>query len=108
VGLKATHKAAVQELDRLFASLQHRAIALRHRVTRMAGTSRISRLAYTSGRNPAELRRFTQRDGFEAVKLSISENAQADAEFAACTTIAHADVMRDALNTFCKWNQFNT
>ena len=38
------------------------------------------------------------RDGFDAVELSIKENAQADAEFAAGATVAHADVMRDAMN----------
>ena len=42
--------------------------------------------------------RFVLRDGFDAVELSIKENAQADAEFAAGATVAHADVMSDALN----------
>jgi predicted transcriptional regulator len=59
--------------------------------------TRISRLALASGRSPAAILRFVLRDGFEAVELSIKENAQADAEFAAGATAAHADVMRDAL-----------
>ena len=42
--------------------------------------------------------RLVLRDGFDAVELSIKENAQADAEFAAGATVAHADVMRDAMN----------
>jgi predicted transcriptional regulator len=60
--------------------------------------TRISRLAHASGRSPAAMLRFVLRDGFEAVELSIKENAQADAEFASGATVAHADVMRDALN----------
>jgi hypothetical protein len=60
--------------------------------------TRISRLAHASGRSPAAMLRFVLRDGFEAVELSIRENAQSDAEFAADATVAHADVMRDALN----------
>ena len=42
--------------------------------------------------------RFVLRDGFDAVELSIKENAPADAKFAAGATVAHADVMRDALH----------
>jgi predicted transcriptional regulator len=60
--------------------------------------NRISRLAHASGRSPTVMLRFVLRDGFDAVELSINENAQADAEFAAGATVAHADVMRDALN----------
>jgi hypothetical protein len=60
--------------------------------------ARISRLAHASGRSPAAMRRFVLRDGFDAVERSIEENAQADADFAAGATAAHADVMRDALN----------
>ena len=60
--------------------------------------TRISRLALASGRSPAAMLRFVLRDGFDAVELSIKENAQADAEFAAGATVTHADVMRDALN----------
>jgi predicted transcriptional regulator len=60
--------------------------------------TRISRLAHASGRSPAAMLRFVLRDGFDAVELSIKENAQADAEFAAGATVAHADVMRNALN----------
>jgi hypothetical protein len=41
--------------------------------------------------------RFVLRDGFDAVELSIQENAQADAEFVAGATLAHTDVMCDAL-----------
>lgn len=59
--------------------------------------TRISRLAHASGRSPAAMLRFVLRDGFDAVELSIQENAQADAQFAAGATVAHADVMRDAL-----------
>jgi len=58
----------------------------------------INRLAQATGRSPATMLRFVLRDGFEAVELSIKENAQADAEFAAGATVAHDDVMRDALN----------
>ena len=61
--------------------------------------TRISRLAQASGRSPAAMLRFGLRDGFDAVERSIKENAQADAEFAAGATVAHEDVMRDALNT---------
>lgn len=61
--------------------------------------TRISRLAQASGRSPAAMLRFVLRDGFDAVERSIKENAQADAEFAAGATVAHEDVMRDALNT---------
>ncbi len=61
--------------------------------------NRISRLACASGRSPEALLRFVLRDGFEAVELSIQENAQADTEFAAGATVAHADVMRDALHS---------
>jgi len=64
-------------------------------------TQRISQLAHASGRSPAEVLRFVNRVGFEAVELSIKENAQADAEFAAGATVAHADVLRDALNAIC-------
>jgi predicted transcriptional regulator len=60
--------------------------------------TRISRLAHASGRSPAAMLRFVLRDGFDAVELSIKENAQADAEFAAGATVSHTDVMRDALN----------
>ena len=60
--------------------------------------TRISRLAQASGRSPAAMLRFVLRDGFDAVELSIKENAQADEEFAAGASVSHADVMRDALN----------
>ena len=60
--------------------------------------TRISRLAQTSGRSPAAMLRFVLRDGFDAVELSVKENAQADAEFAAGATVSHTDAMRDALN----------
>lgn len=59
--------------------------------------TKISRLAYASGRSPAAMLRFVLRDGFNAVELSIKENAQADAEFAAGAAVAHNKVMRDAL-----------
>ena len=59
--------------------------------------TRISRLAHASGRSPAAMLRFVLRDGFDAVEVSIKENAQADAQFATGATVAHADVMRDAL-----------
>jgi predicted transcriptional regulator len=59
--------------------------------------TRINRLALASGRSPAAMLRFVLRDGFDAVELSIKENAQADAQFAAGATVSHADVMRDAL-----------
>ena len=60
--------------------------------------TRISRLALASGRSPAAMLRFVLRDGFDAVELSIKENAQADAEFAAVASVPHAVVMRDAFN----------
>lgn len=60
--------------------------------------TRISRLAHTSGHSPAAMLRFVLRDGFDAVELSIKENAQADEQFAAGATVPHADVMRDALS----------
>ena len=60
--------------------------------------TRISRLAHASGRSPAAMLRLVLRDGFDAVELSIKENAQADAEFAAGATASHTDVMRDAMN----------
>lgn len=59
--------------------------------------TRISRLAQTSGRSPEAMLRFVLRDGFDAVELSIQENVQADAQFLAGATLAHVDVMRDAL-----------
>ncbi len=61
--------------------------------------TRISRLAQASGRSPAAMLRFVLRDGFDAVELSIKENAQADTEFAAGAMVTHAEVMRDALDT---------
>jgi hypothetical protein len=42
--------------------------------------------------------RFVLRDGFDAVELSIKENARADEQFAGRTTIAHTDVMREQLS----------
>lgn len=60
--------------------------------------TRINRLAHASGRSPAAMLRFVLRDGFDAVELSIKENVQADAQFAAGATVAHVDVMRGALN----------
>jgi predicted transcriptional regulator len=60
--------------------------------------TRISRLAHASGRSPAAMLRFVLRDGFDAVELSIKENALADEQFAAGATVSHADVMRDALS----------
>lgn len=59
--------------------------------------ARIARLAQACGRSPAATLRFVLRDGFDAVELSIQENACADAQFAAGATLAHADVMREAL-----------
>ena len=59
--------------------------------------TRISRLALASGRSPAAMLRIVLRDGFDAVELSIKENAQADEQFAAGAAVSHADVMRDAL-----------
>jgi hypothetical protein len=41
---------------------------------------------------------FVLRDGFDAVELSIKENAHADEQFATGATVSHADVMRDALS----------
>ncbi len=64
---------------------------------RMSCTPKIRQLAHESGRSPADMLRFVQRDGFDAVERSIQENAGADAEFAAGAMVAHADVMRDAL-----------
>lgn len=65
---------------------------------RMTCTTRISRLAQASGSSPADMLRFVMSDGFDAVELSIHENAQADAEFATGAMVAHADVMRDAMH----------
>jgi len=59
--------------------------------------TRISRLALAAGRSPAAMLRFVLRDGFDAVEVSIKENAQADEQFAAGAEVSHADVMRDAL-----------
>ena len=59
--------------------------------------TRINRLAQAAGRSPAAMLRFVLRDGFDAVELSIQENAVADAQFAAGHTVAHADVMHEAL-----------
>ena len=59
--------------------------------------TRINRLALAAGRSPAAMLRFVLRDGFEAVELSIQENALADAQFAAGDTVAHSEVMREAL-----------
>jgi predicted transcriptional regulator len=59
--------------------------------------AKISRLAQAAGRSPASMLRFVLRDGFEAVELSIKENAQADAQFAVGAVVPHQDVMRDAL-----------
>jgi predicted transcriptional regulator len=58
--------------------------------------TRIARLAQAAGRSPAATLRFVLRDGFEAVERSIQENALADAEFAAGSTVTHVDVMDDA------------
>ena len=58
--------------------------------------TKINRLALATGRSPATILRFVLRDGFEAVELSIKENALADAQFASGVKHAHADVMRDA------------
>ena len=60
--------------------------------------TRINRLAQAAGRSPAVMLRFVLRDGFDAVETSIKDNAQADAQFAVGATVAHADVMRDALD----------
>jgi len=61
--------------------------------------TRITRLARAAGRSPAATLRFVLRDGFDAVELSIQENALADNQFATGATATHADVMRDALST---------
>jgi hypothetical protein len=58
--------------------------------------TRINRLALAAGRSPVAMLRFVLRDGFEAVELSLQENALADAQFEAGATASHADVMRDA------------
>ena len=58
--------------------------------------TKINRLAHATGRSPATILRFVLRDGFEAVELSIKENALADAQFASGVKHTHADVMRDA------------
>jgi DNA-binding MurR/RpiR family transcriptional regulator len=58
--------------------------------------SRIAKLAQAAGRSPAATLRFVLRDGFDAVERSIQENEQADVEFAAGATVAHAQVMADA------------
>jgi predicted transcriptional regulator len=63
-----------------------------------AAQTRISRLALAAGRSPAAMLRFVLRDGFDAVELSIKENAQAAEQFAAGAATSHADVMRDARN----------
>jgi DNA-binding MurR/RpiR family transcriptional regulator len=66
--------------------------------------TRITRLAHAAGRSPAATLRFVLRDGFDAVERSIQENAQADAEFAAGVTLAHTDVMRDAMQVLRQTN----
>ena len=58
--------------------------------------TRINRLAQATGRSPATMLRFVLRDGFEAVELSIKENAQADAEFASGASLSNNDVLREA------------
>ena len=58
--------------------------------------TRINRLAQATGRSPATMLRFVLRDGFEAVELSIKENAMADAEFASGASFSHNDVLREA------------
>jgi len=58
--------------------------------------SRINRLAQVTGRSPATMLRFVLRDGFEAVELSIKENAVADAEFASGASLTQNDVLREA------------
>ena len=58
--------------------------------------SRIAKLAQSAGRSPAVTFRFVLRDGFDAVERSIRENEQADDEFSAGATVAHAQVMADA------------
>jgi predicted transcriptional regulator len=66
--------------------------------------TRITRLALAAGRSPAATLRFVLRDGFDAVELSIQENAQADAEFATGATLEHTDVMRDAMQVVQQTN----
>ena len=61
--------------------------------------TKINRLALAAGRSPATMLRFVLRDGFDAVEMSIKENAIADAQFAAGATATHAEVMRDALKS---------
>jgi len=58
--------------------------------------TRINRLAKATGRSPATMLRFVLRDGFEAVELSIKENAVADADFASGASLSHNDVLREA------------
>ena len=58
--------------------------------------TRINRLAQATGRSPATMLRFVLRDGFEAVELSIKENAVADAEFASGASLTQNDVLREA------------
>ena len=65
---------------------------------RMSCTPRIRQLEYASGSRLAVIVRFVQRDGLDAVDLSILENAQADAGFADGSMVAHADVMHDVLH----------
>ena len=43
--------------------------------------TRINRMAHAAGRSPTAMLRFVLRDGFDAVELSIKENAQADEQF---------------------------
>jgi len=59
--------------------------------------ARINRLAQAAGRSPAAMLRFVLRDGFDAVELSLEENAIADAQFASGAFVSHAEVMRNAL-----------
>ena len=58
--------------------------------------TRINRLAQAAGRSPSAMLRFVLRDGFDAVELSIKENAQADAEFATGASLAHDAVISEA------------
>ena len=58
--------------------------------------TRINRLAQATGRSPATMLRFVLRDGFEAVELSIKENAMADAQFSSGASLSHDDVLREA------------
>lgn len=64
--------------------------------------TRISRLANASGRSPAAMLRFVLRDGFDAVELSIKENARADEQFAAGATVTERALAarRGAVRTF--------